>query len=102
MILRPPRSTLLPYTALFRSPPRRARGGGQSGRQGPTVTVRKERGRAAPPRLDVVQPEAGGGVRLQAPPRSEGVRQLEETEILTDRKSTRLNSSHANLSYAVF
>src|SRR6476620_12515872 len=58
MIRRPPRSTLFPYTTLFRSP-------------------RTER-----------RPHRRAGRRLPRHPR--------------DRKSTRLNSSHANISYAVF
>src|SRR5476651_2812005 len=59
MIRRPPRSTLFPYTTLFRSP-------------------------RPPP---APRPPAAGA----APPARR-----------TDRKSTRLNSSHANISYAVF
>src|SRR5690348_17880652 len=64
MIRRPPRSTLFPYTTLFRS------------RRGP-----RGRPRAAPGRRDR-SPDRGGGAR--------------------DRKSTRLNSSHPSISYAVF
>src|SRR3712207_7739926 len=85
MIRRPPRSTLFPYTTLFRSP-RGAAGrlrGGDPGRQGdrlpPGVWDRGARRRG-------VRPPSGGP--LPRPPR--------------DRKSTRLNSSHANISYAVF
>src|SRR3712207_7427097 len=78
MIRRPPRSTLFPYTTLFRSQGRaraaRARG---EGRPGGAVRA--------------------GGLRAHARahpgPRLGGDR---------DRKSTRLNSSHANISYAVF
>src|SRR3712207_8856144 len=87
MIRRPPRSTLFPYTTLFRS--RDAQGApavvvGRGGpRAGPPAGRRGRRGAAG----------AGchggdGGVR-----RGDGRR---------DRKSTRLNSSHANISYAVF
>src|SRR5947209_16607087 len=68
MIRRPPRSTLFPYTTLFRSN-RRAELAKQIG-------ALKDGGTA-------YRPER-------------------ETEILRDRKSTRLNSSHANISYAVF
>src|SRR3712207_8433232 len=68
MIRRPPRSTLFPYTTLFRSP---RRGGGSL----PPCRVDGPRVRR---RL--------GGARGPS----------------TDRKSTRLNSSHANISYAVF
>src|SRR5258707_7525528 len=68
MIRRPPRSTLFPYTTLFRSP-----------------------------RFEAHQP---------APPSSSPP--VDESSFVTchvsklDRKSTRLNSSHANISYAVF
>src|SRR3712207_8050066 len=72
MIRRPPRSTLFPYTTLFRS-----RG-----------VRRSARPRSRGP--DAVDPGPGGaGPRLVRTPRR-------------DRKSTRLNSSHANISYAVF
>src|SRR2546430_10664090 len=69
MIRRPPRSTLFPYTTLFRSPAHRRhrRGGG-----GPQPARRGDR-----------QPPL---------PRESG----------RDRKSTRLNSSHSQISYAVF
>src|SRR2546430_9059557 len=63
MIRRPPRSTLFPYTTLFRSA-----AGGQHDRV----------------RLDVLGDAPG------------------EAERLGDRKSTRLNSSHSQISYAVF
>src|SRR3712207_7920283 len=80
MIRRPPRSTLFPYTTLFRS--------------------RKEvAGRAPLLPLLVDPPLSAGKHRVQgqpyAPQRGKEIR-------LLDRKSTRLNSSHANISYAVF
>src|SRR3712207_7031126 len=82
MIRRPPRSTLFPYTTLFRSlhvdegQPVAGRGG-----------------------------QAGGGAghrpgRTRLPGRQDRERPGEAQE--EDRKSTRLNSSHANISYAVF
>src|SRR5438445_5685511 len=75
MIPRPPRSTLFPYTTLFRS--RRARAG-KAMRGAPTRQAgRRRHGRTVPSR-------GGRNVSVQ------------------DRKSTRLNSSHANISYAVF
>src|SRR5258707_9417887 len=77
MIRRPPRSTLFPYTTLFRSPT--ADGGGVRflpGDYGELLGVHLEHG----------QIHVQGG--RQGAPR--------------DRKSTRLNSSHANISYAVF
>src|SRR3712207_9201131 len=71
MIRRPPRSTLFPYTTLFRSmEPERE-------------LTRKQRSRAGHERAT-----------CGAPRRS--------TTVTRDRKSTRLNSSHANISYAVF
>src|SRR3712207_7056371 len=85
MIRRPPRSTLFPYTTLFRSegagahpPPRRGRGGGRR-------TAREALGASG-----------GGG---EAP---RGARRAVGRLVPADRKSTRLNSSHANISYAVF
>src|SRR3712207_7722366 len=76
MIRRPPRSTLFPYTTLFRSrlP---ARAGGSAGRGRPLGGLR---------RLDEERPARA----VRPEPRG------------SDRKSTRLNSSHANISYAVF
>src|SRR3712207_8416131 len=68
MIRRPPRSTLFPYTTLFRSP-------GDAGAEGA-------------PRLHHACRPNRDGARHYAP--------------REDRKSTRLNSSHANISYAVF
>src|SRR3712207_7788027 len=93
MIRRPPRSTLFPYTTLFRSvldfgplarvsrlrPEARMAGGlpGPNARENPLLT---EYSRAYPP-----------GARLRLTLAAD-----------RDRKSTRLNSSHANISYAVF
>src|SRR3712207_8068695 len=82
MIRRPPRSTLFPYTTLFRSY-RRDRGprlGLGTGRNA-SLGVRSLRG--------------GRGQRAEGGRRDRG-------RDPRDRKSTRLNSSHANISYAVF
>src|SRR3712207_7372494 len=85
MIRRPPRSTLFPYTTLFRSPPHDfqsddAEGlAGHDARSFLLVLV-------LPPSVRETVRGPGGGVA--------GAGQ--------DRKSTRLNSSHANISYAVF
>src|SRR3712207_8686715 len=82
MIRRPPRSTLFPYTTLFRS---------QAAPAGlvPDTDQVPRRGAAE------VRPDA------RAPVHHEG-RLLLRRRPRRDRKSTRLNSSHANISYAVF
>src|SRR3712207_7011772 len=79
MIRRPPRSTLLPYTTLSRSPEHVQHGG----EDGP---VRAQDGVAAALQE---RPDPAGDPRRGS-------------LVLGDRKSTRLNSSHANISYAVF
>src|SRR3712207_8074725 len=77
MIRRPPRSTLFPYTTLFRSV------GGSS----PSSPIRISHRLTAVGCLDPLDPfEQRQGTDVQR----------------LDRKSTRLNSSHANISYAVF
>src|SRR3712207_7632670 len=76
MIRRPPRSTLFPSTTLFRS-------------MRDMAAVDPDAGTAA-------APAAARGDRPLPPRLENGVKAFE------DRKSTRLNSSHANISYAVF
>src|SRR3712207_7656378 len=76
MIRRPPRSTLFPYTTLFRSPRH-------------LVVLRCRR-----------HGELAVGVPAVLPLRLR--HRLAGAAWLLDRKSTRLNSSHANISYAVF
>src|SRR3712207_9214931 len=78
MIRRPPRSTLFPYTTLFRS-----RHPGRARRAGPRL-----RHRFQPPSDEAWHAEHDV---------ADAAREREG-----DRKSTRLNSSHANISYAVF
>src|SRR3712207_8900851 len=85
MIRRPPRSTLFPYTTLFRS--------GQHGllqcadaAHAQVVAVERD--------VDGADVDREPGERLHAGGQPAGQR--------GDRKSTRLNSSHANISYAVF
>src|SRR3712207_7747572 len=85
MIRRPPRSTLFPYTTLFRS-----QGVGRARPRRPLVG----RGLLPRHRLGDLRPHAGGRARALAARRRRAGRR--------DRKSTRLNSSHANISYAVF
>src|SRR3712207_7005206 len=89
MIRRPPRSTLFPYTTLFRSRVQRA--AGRRGRDLAGVEMR-DRDAAAERQRDRLVGR-GGGVDRGAGGHGDGRR---------DRKSTRLNSSHANISYAVF
>src|SRR3712207_9164112 len=86
MIRRPPRSTLFPYTTLFRSEPHRP-GSSLLGHARGQVHRRDHLRQERPP-----------------PPPSEGVapRGPQKGRATRDRKSTRLNSSHANISYAVF
>src|SRR2546430_11059476 len=70
MIRRPPRSTLFPYTTLFRSP--------------------------------IVHHDLGRPQALQTAPRDQSRIPRAGTDDIEDRKSTRLNSSHSQISYAVF
>src|SRR3712207_8905375 len=93
MIRRPPRSTLFPYTTLFRSQ---------------KVLVPRQKGRAAlcgfvtyisdrkPILLRRMGWEVGDDVH------DDFADSVSRDNGQTDRKSTRLNSSHANISYAVF
>src|SRR2546427_2058742 len=83
MIRRPPRSTLFPYTTLFRSPRvNRGEAHPAAGHLGLLVPfVPRPRQRAAHQHLDQAEPLVAAQV---------------------DRKSTRLNSSHSQISYAVF
>src|SRR3712207_8195512 len=80
MIRRPPRSTLFPYTTLFRSD--EAAGSGLTG-------IRRRVG------------AVDGTMTLTSPPGGPTTLRV-ELPCGSDRKSTRLNSSHANISYAVF
>src|SRR3712207_8403338 len=85
MIRRPPRSTLFPYTTLFRST-------GRDLRERPLAFLQEHFGKAAAHFHAIARGEDDRPVRPDRPRKSAG----------RDRKSTRLNSSHANISYAVF
>src|SRR3712207_9088017 len=102
MIRRPPRSTLFPYTTLFRSLvrpaeardplevpvlPRREPLGAHAGQRGGLVRDGDRLPRRARAGRGVAAPRAALTSVAEVPP--------------ADRKSTRLNSSHANISYAV-
>src|SRR3712207_7820939 len=95
MIRRPPRSTLLPYTTLSRSDARRATPAGHH--QGQSAAAHRARQR----HLDRRGEPAAEAVRRDAEDDEDAVRR-EAAARGRDRKSTRLNSSHANISYAVF
>src|SRR3712207_8323323 len=85
MIRRPPRSTLFPYTTLFRSARQALQpeeGGGEHGE-------------------DEAEPDGARGAHGDDGGGREDHEQRQGDEP-GDRKSTRLNSSHANISYAVF
>src|SRR3712207_8842902 len=101
MIRRPPRSTLFPYTTLFRS--RLYVALAQQLRREYRVTFRSPHPEADATRRDVHGQIAGigaaGATWYQAPGQGSLVVTIPRVE---DRKSTRLNSSHAHLSYAVF
>src|SRR3712207_6899818 len=87
MIRRPPRSTLFPYTTLFRSKLSGLLGTLNIGKSGMFVSQKS---------IDVTSHNI-------ANVNTEGYsRQRAELQTRRDRKSTRLNSSHANISYAVF
>src|SRR3712207_6859482 len=88
MIRRPPRSTLFPYTTLFRSLAADARPRPPAGARGRPHAV--------------ALPEARARVGGVAVPDHRVRRDRAAHGLGPDRKSTRLNSSHANISYAVF
>src|SRR3712207_7577405 len=92
MIRRPPRSTLFPYTTLFRSDEQRGAG---------------RRERAGDVLADVAEADDGdraaGDVGAAEHALARDLDRGDDAERRErDRKSTRLNSSHANISYAVF
>src|SRR5437870_8839653 len=91
MIRRPPRSTLFPYTTLFRSEATdAARGSGRASSTLPGGVTAL--GGAGATGVGVGCSGTGGDIRsVRKPPRKH-----------RDRKSTRLNSSHVAISYAVF
>src|SRR2546430_12051111 len=87
MIRRPPRSTLFPYTTLFRSS-RRSQAAATFGKG--NLKDSSARGRRDIPR------------QIHATATARGWRDRSAKAMWLDRKSTRLNSSHSQISYAVF
>src|SRR3712207_7504526 len=88
MIRRPPRSTLFPYTTLFRSIP--------GTKYNPEIGIFG---------MDVSLSLMRPGYRIAKKRHSQKIgkaHRITRDEAIKDRKSTRLNSSHANISYAVF
>src|SRR3712207_7617003 len=96
MIRRPPRSTLFPYTTLFRS----------------RMTPEEDRKMWSLPQFQAAMASALGGhvaeslvfgqVTTGASNDLRKAAAIARSMVCEDRKSTRLNSSHANISYAVF
>src|SRR3712207_7280923 len=80
MIRRPPRSTLFPYTTLFRS-----------------ARPRDDLLHLVVERVEAIRPKQPFAKERHVPRPA-----IEPGYVTEDRKSTRLNSSHANISYAVF
>src|SRR5256886_13706820 len=83
MIRRPPRSTLFPYTTLFRS-------------------MHESDAMAVPPRWLPDRPTLVNYATFAAPGGTRSIVGSRAAENTIDRKSTRLNSSHSQISYAVF
>src|SRR2546422_7457605 len=95
MIRRPPRSTLFPYTTLFRSPPPR---GHSFAAQSPELIrqmLLEQRDFGLHGEHHIGQARRGAAVGRDAG-------EDPGAALLIDRKSTRLNSSHGYISYAVF
>src|SRR3712207_7147508 len=86
MIRPPPRSTLFPYTTLFRS-------------HADLADVVQNAGEADAVHAVLVEPQCAGHALGVA---ADGLAVASAAAEAEDRKSTRLNSSHANISYAVF
>src|SRR3712207_8085919 len=101
MIRRPPRSTLFPYTTLFRSVEVLVRMYVVVSRERPGE-VRLLLGRVRPERVGPLAEVEVAAQARRASPAREKVGSDDTVADLQDRKSTRLNSSHANISYAVF
>src|SRR2546428_9475307 len=96
MIRRPPRSTLFPYTTLFRSRVRLARSGDREWRPERAAQLHRwGRGSSLSDASLVAHP-------VSPTPRPAKLDERRAMHRIEDRKSTRLNSSHDQISYAVF
>src|SRR3712207_8432359 len=92
MIRRPPRSTLFPYTTLFRSSM-----GTSMGTVAALMPIAVDVASKTGFNIALVSGVVVGGAMF-----GDNLSFISDTTIAADRKSTRLNSSHANISYAVF
>src|SRR3712207_7246824 len=108
MIRRPPRSTLFPYTTLFRSQQEvieQLRNGVETLLSAPSIRLVKGKAHFIDAHTVATDEETfeakhiiiATGSEAKMPPIA-----ITDTQRVIDRKSTRLNSSHANISYAVF
>src|SRR5438067_8115244 len=86
-IRQPPRSTLFPYTTLFRSPDL-------------VIEIDSTNVERSSAKLELARDSGALTVWLRW--RDGGTRTVPDVQIIEDRKSTRLNSSHVSISYAVF
>src|SRR3712207_8609233 len=93
MIRRPPRSTLFPYTTLFRS----LRASAETRVRDEAAKAHQEATEAADARVREHEEKLGRATAEAESEKAEAAKR-----VAADRKSTRLNSSHANISYAVF
>src|SRR3712207_8510627 len=93
MIRRPPRSTLFPYTTLFRSERFRREAKNAASLNHPNIVQIYDQGRSEDGTYYMATEYVPGGTLKE---------RISKEGPLEDRKSTRLNSSHANISYAVF
>src|SRR3712207_9089024 len=102
MIRRPPRSTLFPYTTLFRSPARMAQGPLAALRRAAVAALQDSEVRRLLDAQGAI-PGGNGSEEFGAFLRGENQKwgEVIRRNNIRDRKSTRLNSSHANISYAV-
>src|SRR3712207_8361749 len=99
MIRRPPRSTLFPYTTLFRSSARveRVQESYEALRKAKQDFNNDFRHLLKTYAAVMESTDIASAKEIEA-----SLRERLDTESIADRKSTRLNSSHANISYAVF
>src|SRR5256885_10947964 len=96
MIRRPPRSTLFPYTTLFRSAQIGGKNSAARGRGESTIHL----ARTGAGGIQTLFGTRGCAGRIRTQPAADGFGRASNQRI--DRKSTRLNSSHLVISYAVF